>query len=379
MTRRIREGSHPLASHARTPIRGLQNSGLLLLCLALVSCFRMTPPTTPTAVNPETFPQPIPIMATAVDGLPELPPPPSENSTFTMVNGVPQYRIGPGDVLDLLVTRGPTQEKLTATVRSNGKIHVILVEVGVDGLTTEQAAREITKELMAFFRSPFVEVQVKEFNSKKARVAGAIGAITRMSGSAIPLSGRTTLLEIIGKAGGFHTSANLERVRVIRADGKTYSVNVFKYIQEHSEIVEFVLDAGDSVIVPEQTKGGDERRVFLLGEVRTPGPVPLIPRMTMTQLVAQVGGWTENALFEEAAIVRTGPANTEIITVNLRRLMLDGDWRIDQFLHPNDIVYIPRTSIGNWNAFLATLRPTLEFLSLPFQPVFTIKALGSKD
>ncbi|MBI2455090.1 MAG: sugar transporter, partial [candidate division NC10 bacterium] len=40
--------------------------------------------------------------------------------------------------------------------------------------------------------------------------------------------------------------------------------------------------------------------------------------------------------------------------------------------------YIPRTRIANWNAFLAQIRPTLEFFSLPFQPLFTIRALETR-
>ena len=90
------------------------------------------------------------------------------------------------------------------------------------------------------------------------------------------------------------------------------------------------------------------------------------------------GARVENARFEEAAIIRPGPEATEIILVDLRRLLVDGERRIDQYLRPNDVVYVPRTGIGNWNALLAKLRPTLEFLALPLQPVFTIKALDNQ-
>jgi protein involved in polysaccharide export with SLBB domain len=150
---------------------------------------------------------------------------------------------------------------------------------------------------------------------------------------------------------------------------------MYRYVQDVGVARPSVLDSDDIVIVPELPKGAEERRVFLLGEVRTPGPVPLIPRMTLAQLVAQAGGWTENARFEEAAIIRPAPESTEIILVDLRRLLVEGERRIDQYLRPNDVIYVPRTGIGNWNALLAKLRPTLEFLALPLQPVFTIKAL----
>lgn len=331
----------------------------------------MAPPVA-TSVNPETFPQtilpPIPVVPQ------ELPPPVLENRTFVTIDGVPQYRLGAGDLLEVFITRGSTQERLQVPVRATGRISLNFVEASVDGLTADQAAREISKQLSVYFRNPTVEVQVKEYNSKKISVLGAVSLTPRGGIGTIPLTGRTTLLEVIAKAGGLAPNASLERVRVTREAGKSYNVNLFRYIQEGDLSQDFVLDTGDVVFVPERIPG-EERRVFMLGEVRTPGPVPYFPNMTLSQLMAQAGGWTDGALFEEARIIRPDPQTPEIIGIDLGRLMLDGDRKIDQLLRPNDVVFIPRTRIANWNAFLAQLRPTLEFLSLPFQPIFTIKAL----
>lgn len=343
----------------------------VLIAQAMVSCGRMAPPAA-TIVNPATFPQALPPNLPEVPS--ELPPPVTENRTFVTIDGVPQYRIGPGDVLDVFITKGPTQERSLVPVRANGRISVSFADLQVDGLTADQAAKEMTQALSVYFRHPQVEVQVKEYNSKKVSVLGAVGAAPRGGIGTIPLTGRMTLLELIARAGGLAPNASLERVRVTRESGKAYTVNMYRYIQEGDLSQEFILDAGDVVFVPERVPG-EERRVFLLGEVKSPGPVPFFPTLTLSQLMAQAGGWTDGALFEEARIIRPDPKTPEIIAVDLGRLMLDGDRRIDQFLRPNDIVFIPRTRIANWNAFLAQLRPTLEFLSLPFQPIFTIKAL----
>jgi polysaccharide export outer membrane protein len=328
-------------------------------------------------VNAPTFPQPQPVAKPDPKDQPtELPPPVFENQTFRLVGGVPQYRIGIGDVLDLAVTRGSIKDSIQTAVRSDGKIFVLLEEIAVDGLTAEQAAAAISKALSVFFRDPRTVVQVKEFNSKKIRVFGAVGTSTRASSTTVPLTGRLTLAEAIGKAGGFHPIANMERVRVSRPDGKVYVVNLFRLMQEGDTTQEFVLDAGDTVYVPELIKG-QEQRVYLLGEVKTPGPVPYFPNLTMGQLIAQVGGWTDGALYEEAAIVRsdTRAEVTEIITVDLRRLLLEGDKRIDQYLRPNDVVFVPRTPIASWNAFVNQIRPTFELINQPLYTVLTIKAI----
>jgi protein involved in polysaccharide export with SLBB domain len=183
-----------------------------------------------------------------------------------------------------------------------------------------------------------------------------------------------SLLEAIGKAGGFHAVANMERVRVSRTDGKNYVVNMFQFMQEGSSSMDFILDAGDTVFVPEQIKG-QEQKVYLLGEVRNPGPIPFFPNLTMGHLIAQVGGWTDGALYEESAVIRATPEATEILTVDLRQLLLEGDKRIDQYLQPNDIVFVPRTKIASWNAFVNQILPTFRLINEPLNSVLLIKTL----
>ena len=343
----------------------------MLVVQALVSCARMAPPAA-TVVNPETFPQVVPPSLPPVPS--ELPPAVTENRTFVTVDGIPQYKIGPGDVLEIFITRGPTQEKIQTPVRANGRISVSFAEVQVDGLTADQAAGELARALSIYFRNPQVEVQLKEYNSKKVSVLGAVGGAPRGGLGTIPLTGRMTLLELIAKAGGLAPNASLERVRVTRESGNSYTVNMYRYVQEGDLSQEFILDSGDVVFVPERVPG-EERRIFLLGEVKTPGPVPYFPSMTLAQVIAQVGGWNDGALFEEARIIRGDPKQPEIIAVDLGRLILDGDRRIDQFLQPNDVVFIPRTRIANWNAFLAELRPTLDFLVLGAQPYIIYRTI----
>jgi polysaccharide export outer membrane protein len=349
----------------------------ILLCLFLVGCGGLQKPSYSTAVNAPTFPQPQALPAPSPAEAPtELPPPPTANSAFATIAGVAHYLIGPGDILDIMVTRGPTQEKFQPVVRPTGTVNVILVEVKVAGLTTDQAATAIAQELSVFFRRPTVDVQVKEYHSKKVTVFGAVGSQGRASASTVPLTGRVTLMEAIAKAGGFQQNASLDRVRVTRASGKTYTVNVFRFLQDGDLSQEFVLDAGDAVFVPEQVKG-EERRVYLLGEVKTPGPAPYFPNLTLAQLIAQVGGWTDAARYDEAAIIRSGAGVTEILTVDLRRLLLEGDRRIDQYLKPNDVVFVPRTPIANWNAFIGQIRPTFDLINQPLYTILSIKAIES--
>jgi len=126
----------------------------------------------------------------------------AQNRSFVTVHGIPLYRIGPGDVLEVIVTRGLTQDKQTVTVRSDGGVAVGLATAKVDGATVEEAADRLRDGLALYFRDPRVEVAVKEYQSKRVMVLGAVGGGARGGAGVYPLTGRTTLSEILARAGG---------------------------------------------------------------------------------------------------------------------------------------------------------------------------------
>lgn len=322
---------------------------------------------------------PPPLAATAAPQAPEpptpsaLPPPVTENRAFTTVHGTPLYRIGPGDVLEVLVTRGLTQDRQTVTVRSDGTVSVGLATAKVDGATVEEAADRLREGLALYFREPRVEVAVKEYQSKRVTVLGAVGAAPGRGGTGVyPLTGRNTLSEVLARAGGVAPNGDLQQVQLTRADGSRYTVNLFRLIVEGELRQDVVLDAGDTVFVPSLGAGVaavgpgaiDQARVFVFGEARTPGAIPYTLNMRVAQAVATAGGISESGLAQSVRVIRGNLDNPEIIETNFEKLLVEGDRRQDVALQPNDIVVIPRTGIANWNAFLAKLRPTLEFLTL---------------
>ncbi len=303
-----------------------------------------------------------------------LPPPAvTENRAFATVNGVPLYRIGPGDVLEVLVTRGLTQDRQTVTVRSDGTISVGLATTKVDGATVEEAADRLRDGLALYFREPRVEVAVKEYQSKRVTVLGAVGAAAGKGGTGVyPLTGRTTLSEVLARAGGAAPNADLQQVQLTRTDGSRLTANLFHLIAEGDLRQDVVLDAGDTVFVPTLGAGvaavglgaTDGPRVFVFGEARVPGAYAFSPNMRVAQVVAMAGGIPDSGLAQSVRVIRGNLDNPEIIETDFQKLLVEGDRRQDVTLQPNDIVVIPRTGIANWNAFLAKIRPTLEFLTL---------------
>jgi polysaccharide export outer membrane protein len=350
---------------------------LALFCGSLAACGGMQPVTRTTAVNEMTFPQalpPDPAMEVS-----ETPPPPVPllNNTYRTVEGRALYRIGHDDVLEIMVSRGTQQDRFAVPVQEDGTVFVLLTDVQVDSLTSPEAKQAVVHALSRYFNTPRVEVRVKEFNSKKVTVMGSLGGDQlRGSGAAVSLKGKMTVSEAIGVAGGFNAKSNMSKIRVNRPDGTTYLINIYKQIQEGDMSQAFVLDDGDTILVSEHVKGMEDR-IYLLGEVKTPGPVPLFRGLTVMQAVAGVGGWSDNARFDQAAVIRAQPDKTEILLVDLRRLMIDGDKKIDQYLRANDVVFIPRIAIADWNSVINQLMPTFALINQPIQTLLTIRALGT--
>jgi len=130
---------------------------------------------------------------------------PTENEVFTTIDGVVEYRIGPRDVLEITYWEGNTPTKEEILVRPDGKISFSFVEdVPAKGLTASQLDDLLTKRLQRYVKKPRIDVVVTEFNSKTITLLGAI-AYRNVSGTGpgeYTLSGKTTLLELITRAGG---------------------------------------------------------------------------------------------------------------------------------------------------------------------------------
>ena len=158
------------------------------------------------------------------------------------------YVIGIPDLLLVTVWKYPDLS-IEAPVRRDGKISVPLIEdVQAAGLTPEQLADDVAKELTHFVTRPDVTVIVVSPDSQTVTVMGGV----QQSG-AVPIHGSMGVAQAIGAAGGFTAWANKRDVRVIRiVDGQrvSYKFNYNAYLRgkDGSDIL---LEPGDVIMVPE--------------------------------------------------------------------------------------------------------------------------------
>jgi polysaccharide export outer membrane protein len=118
--------------------------------------------------------------------------------------GSPAYKIGPQDVLDVSVFKAPELTR-SVQVADTGTINLPLVgEVQAGGRTAQEIERDLAKRLgVKYMQAPQVTVYVKEYNSQRVTVEGAV-----KKPGVYPLRGKTTLMQSLAVAGGLDETSD---------------------------------------------------------------------------------------------------------------------------------------------------------------------------
>ncbi len=90
--------------------------------------------------------------------------------------------------------------------------------------------------------------------------------------------------------------------------------------------------------------------VHVLGRVKRPGSYPVGPFSTLLQALAAAGGFEDDAARNSVLVMhRAGASNVRVARVKADRLLKGaGDVPLSRF----DIVYVPRSTIGNVDVFV---------------------------
>jgi protein involved in polysaccharide export with SLBB domain len=280
---------------------------------------------------------------------------PTKNAVFTTIDGIIEYRIGPGDVLEITYWEGNTPAKEEILVRPDGKISFSFVEdVPANGLTASQLDDLLTKRLQRYVRKPRIDVVVKEFNSKTVTLLGAI-SYRNTSGTGpgeYTLSGKTTLLELITRAGGTAEAADLQTIKIRRKSGESITVNLFEAIHQGDPGKDFVLDDKDVIFI--STLAEDGHRIYVY-------------------VIAEAGGPTVFATESSTKIIRGDITKPEVISANLESLLESGDQSQNVALVHRDMIYVPRSWIGDFRRFSEQMMPFFQLLMGPGQVYRTYK------
>lgn len=291
----------------------------------------------------------------------------TENSVFDTIDGISEYRIGPLDVLEINSRVGEKTATTLVTVNGLGKINYsFLDDVEIAGLTPTQLDALLTKELSAYIKNPRIDVMVKEYKSKSALALGEFSLLRASVGGSsgsgqIFLKGKTTLMDFIALAHGYTVNGDIRRLKLIRK-GKTYVINIYDIIAQGNENLNVIINAGDTVDIPELPAVGE--KVFVMGEVANQGVYDLKNADDLLSAIALAGKFTDEAKEENTLIVRaTEPGKKPIVMMaDCEALLERADLSQNIKLRDGDLVYVPRMVIGDINKWIRNLDPLLDWI-----------------
>ena len=162
------------------------------------------------------------------------------------------YRIGPGDLLEIFVWRNQ-EVSISIPVRPDGKISTPLVEDMVaEGKTPTQLARDIERELSVYLKEPLVTVIVRDFIGPFNQQIRVVGEAAQPA--VLPYRANMTVLDVMIAVGGLTEFANGNGARIIRTiNGKnqTFGVRLDNLIREGDINANVAMLPGDILIIPE--------------------------------------------------------------------------------------------------------------------------------
>ncbi len=246
------------------------------------------------------------------------------------------YRVGPGDVLDVVVFE---EEDLTrlVTVQHGGEISFPLIgEIPVAGLTLKEVQIQITELLgKDYLIDPHVTLKVKEYLSQWVTVVGEVGRPGKYY-----LTGPKTLLDLLTEAGGFTSKASGEllvtRLNGIFDDGTSLQrvwLSRDMPTDEQKKALVLNLSSGDLITVAGQVS------IYVNGEVNKPGSYALTGGLTVLQAISQAGGLSKFGSKGKVEILRNQTSGEpERIKVDLGDI--EKGKKTDILLAPGDVVRV---------------------------------------
>ena len=246
--------------------------------------------------------------------------------------------LGPGDMLTLNLYGSPELALADVPVGPDGRIDYLeATNVMASGLTIDELRAKVDEELGKFRRAPHTIISPVAFKSKKYYVLGKVA-----TKGVFTLDRPVTVLEALARAHGLE-NALVDRHLVELTDfqhsflaraGKLYPMNFERLFQQGDLSQNIAVEPGDYLYFAP----GDAQEVYVVGEVRLPGPVTYTPNLTIISAITQRGGFTPRAFRARVMVVR-GSLNKASRFVANAHAILDAN-SVDTTLQPRDIIFV---------------------------------------
>lgn len=230
----------------------------------------------------------------------------------------------------------------------DGKIYLPdLPPIYVEGLTLEEARREIQDQYQKEIRDTEVFVTYKDRIAKKVEIAG----LTHIS--SMPVDGKIRLFELLAKA-QIPPDANLFMSYLLR-ENKVVGVDMNRLMKEGDMSQNIVMHGGDKLYIAEPSAAS----LMVMGEVGRERVISLpAGYMPLRKAIAEAGGIPYTGDKSYIQIIRGNIVNPKIYTLSWEHVIhLPND---SLLLMPGDIVYVAAKPITEWNRFISQLLPSFS-------------------
>jgi polysaccharide export outer membrane protein len=284
------------------------------------------------------------------------------------------YRIGPGDIIDVVVFNRPQLSRAGARVDNRGYIRMPLLEQDIKAscLTESELAASIAKAYLEYQKNPRVDVFVRDYQSQPVAVIGAVNAAGRFQ-----LQRPIRLLELLVYAGGPALSAG-KTIQVLHASmGNSARCEEPKAEGDAAAAAgatEAEAGTGEDLSMTtvydrERTMSGEDKsnpyirpgdivslamadEAYILGNVNQPRSLTLNEDITVSRAIAMCGGLKPGSK-KKVRIIRQLPgAPKKEIYVDLAAIEKKN--AEDPMLQANDILEVPTE--GGFKGVLRTMK-----------------------
>jgi polysaccharide export outer membrane protein len=182
------------------------------------------------------------------------------------------------------------------------------------------------------------------------------------------LKGEVRVLDVLLMAGGLTEKASLGGARLVRASRETVALHLDALLLRQEMGHNLPLAPGDTLFIPEELN----TRIYVLGDVNSPGAFPVRGPVTLLQAIAMAGGPVQRgaATARTVHIVRRNGAADQVVaggrverlpnggtlvSVELAALMQPAGAAREIAVLPGDVVVIPQSQLSGLQVILSIL------------------------
>ncbi|MFC1813027.1 polysaccharide biosynthesis/export family protein [Thermodesulfobacteriota bacterium] len=254
------------------------------------------------------------------------------------------YWVGGYDVIDILIYEETDLSRENVRIDAKGYISFPLIgRLKVDGLTTSEIEKLISRKLVQenYILDAHVSVDVKEYNSKKYIVLGAVGRRGTYS-----LRAKERVLDAISKSGGIDFEQGGKQgmiIRTLNADTPKERKIVIKIdlsglleggIQESN----ILLQDRDLLYIPKPDY------YYIIKHSGGGGKYPYMEKnITIVEAIAAAGGFQLTDARNRTYVIRVEDGVEKIYKIKVDAITKSGKRKQDFLIKPDDMIVIPES------------------------------------